>query len=117
MGIFESTNLYQYLNLISSIIATYVIARFCLVFPATAIDVETGLMWSWNTTHRNGWRTAIVIGLYPHLIAITIGLLVREGSTLLEQIVIVILCYIGLAIEIFALSLTFKELAIIYRER
>lgn len=85
LEIFESSNLNQYLNLISSIFATYVIARFCLVFPATAIDVETGLLWSWNTTYQNGWRTAIVIGLYPHLIAITIGLLVREGSTLLSR--------------------------------
>lgn len=96
---------------IASIPALYVLGRSSLVFPATAIDRKSGLRWSWVRTHGNGWRIFVVVGLFPWLIGMAIGLVWREEATVLEQVVLSILTYIGLAIEIIALSFTYKELA------
>lgn len=96
---------------IASIPALYVLARLSLAFPAVAIDRNAGLRWSWNRTRGNGWRIFVVVGLFPLLTDMTIWLVWREAATVLEETILSIFTFIGLAIEIIALSFVYKELA------
>lgn len=95
---------------IARVFAIYVLGRLCLVFPATAIDQNRGLRWSWENTRHNGWRMAIIVGLYPWVISILIWILSREEATLVENVITALLYYVGLAVTIFALSLTYREI-------
>ncbi len=95
---------------IGSIPALYVFSRLCLVFPAMAIDDSVSLRWSWEKTRGNGWRIFAVVGLFPWLIEKMIGLLSRNMATAVEQTILYILFYIGLALGVIALSFTYKEL-------
>jgi hypothetical protein len=101
----------DWIEQIASIPALYVLGRLSLVFPAAAIDKDSSLRWSWIRTYGNGWRIFIIVGLFPWLIGMVIGAAWREDATVLEQVVLSILAYVGLAIEIIALSFTYKELA------
>jgi hypothetical protein len=96
---------------IASIPAIYVLARLSLAFPATAIDKSCSLRWSWIRTRGNGWRIFVVVGLFPWLTGMAIESMSREEATVLELVALSILTYIGLAVEIIALSFTYKELA------
>lgn len=96
---------------VASIPALYVLARLSLAFPAVAIDRNAGLRWSWNRTRGNGWRIFVVVGLFPLLTDMTIWLVWREEATVLEETILSIFTFIGLAIEIIALSFVYKELA------
>lgn len=96
---------------IASIPALYVFARLSLAFPATAIDMRSGLRWSWARTQGNGWRIFVVVALFPWLADVSVDLLWREEATLLEQVALSIVTFVGLAIEIIALSFAYKELA------
>lgn len=95
---------------ISSIPALYVLARLSLAFPATAIDMRSSLRWSWARTQGNGWRIFVVVCLFPWFISMVLWFVWREEATLMEQVVLSILAYVGLAIEVVALSFTYKEL-------
>lgn len=97
-------------DFMASIPAMYFLARICLVLPATAIDKDTRLKWSWKITRGNGWRIAIIVGIYPLLISSLLWLITRHDETVIEYVIIGIFYYIGLALEIFALSLTYKEI-------
>ena len=88
----------------------YVLARLSLTLPATAIDRRVGLKWSWVNTRGNGWRIFVVVGLFPLLMELLFDLVAREGATVVEQGVLFILVYITIAIEVIALSLTYREL-------
>jgi hypothetical protein len=96
---------------IASIPALYVLARLSLAFPAVAIDRNPSLRWSWIRTRGNGWRIFVVVGLFPWLADMLIGFVWREDATVWEEVVLSILTFVGLAIEIIALSFTYKELA------
>ena len=97
-------------SLAASLPAMYVLARLCLVFPATAIDKVPSLKWSWRATRRNGWRIAVVVGLYPWLLNLSIWLFLRDEATFVERAILALLYYFVLAVGIFALSLTYKEI-------
>jgi len=88
----------------------YLLGRLSLVFPATAIDVKTGLKWSWIQTRNNGLRILVIIALFPWSLNILLSLLNRENATIFEQGIVGILMYLSAAIGIFALSLTYLEL-------
>jgi hypothetical protein len=96
---------------IASIPALYVLARLSLVFPAAAIDKSCSPRWSWIRTRGNGWRIFAVVGLFPWLTGMAIGFVWREEATVLEQVALSIITYLGIAVEIIALSFTYKELA------
>jgi hypothetical protein len=96
---------------VASIPALYVLARFSLAFPATAIDKRSSLRWAWTRTHGQGWRIFVIVGLFPWFFGMVLWFVWREEATLVEQVVLSILAYVGLAIEIVALSFTYKELA------
>ena len=96
---------------IARVFAIYIFARLCLVFPAAAIDEDRGFYWSWVNTRHNGWRMAVIVGLYPWLISLVIWLLSRTEATLLEKLITGLLYYLGMAVEVFALSLTYREIS------
>lgn len=97
-----------------SIPGLYVLARLSLALPATALDQRVGLRWSWVWTRGNGWRIFVVVGLFPWLMDMVLDLVSREGATVVEQVALFILAYVGIAIEVVALSLTYRELAAHY---
>lgn len=88
----------------------YLVGRFSLVLPATAIDVKSNIMWSWEATKNNGMRMLILIGVVPWVTSILLDLLWRENGTMFEYVFISILGYFALAVEIFILSLAFREI-------
>ena len=100
---------YYWISLLLSVPALYVLGRLSLVFPATAIDRKVSLKWSWVVTRGNGWRMFIIVGLFPWLLTLAVWLLWRENATVLEKTTLSIASYFGLAIEVFLLSLTYRE--------
>lgn len=98
----------QYL---ASVPAGYLFARLSPIFPATAIDRRVDLKWAWKLTQANGWRLFLVVAILPWIISAAIGLLYRGNATAVE---IGILTFLGsalFAVEIAALSLSYRELA------
>jgi len=96
---------------IASIPALYVFARLSLAFPAAAIDKHSGLRWSWLRTRGNGWRIFVVVCLFPWIFGIVLEAIAREEATVLEQVVLAIFGFLGLAVEIIALSYVYKDIA------
>ena len=102
-------DVFEWLKTLAYIPALYVLGRLCLVFPSTAIDRDKGIKWSWRVTKGNGLRMLVIVGVLPWLLSIFLGLFWRENATLVEQALLGLIGYIVMAIEIFALSLTYKE--------
>ena len=94
--------------LLSTLPALYVIGRLSLIFPATAVDTKSSIRQSWNQTKGQGWKMVVVIGLYPWLISLLMWLVVQEDPSLASRMISALLYYIGLALEVTALSLTFR---------
>jgi hypothetical protein len=97
-----------------SIPSLYVLARLSLTLPATAIDRSGGLRWSWARTRGNGWRIFVVVGLFPWFMDMVFDLVSREGATVVEQVALFMLACVVIAIEVVALSLTYRDLAANY---
>lgn len=104
-------NMLYWVKQVAAIPALYVLARLSLAFPAAAIDRHPGLRWSWTRTRGNGWRIFVVVALFPWLINMLIWFTWRKEATVAEEVVLSILAFVWLAIEIVALSFTYKELA------
>lgn len=100
---------FSWLKLVIMLPAGYVLARLSLVFPAIAIDERTSMKWSWKVSQNNGIRMLVLIGALPWILTIFLDLLWRENGTMLEYVILSVLGYIVVAIEIFILSLVFKE--------
>ena len=90
--------------------ALYVLARLSLVFPATAIDRIADLRWAWRLTEKNGWRLVVVVGVLPWVISYLLGLLYRGEPSLLETMVLTTVGIALFAVEIAALSISYREL-------
>jgi hypothetical protein len=88
----------------------YLFARLCLVFPATAIDRKVDLKWTWRLTRGNGWRLFVVVGVLPLVIKKIVELFYRENATPFETVILTLLGIALFAVEIAALSLSYREL-------
>jgi hypothetical protein len=106
----ESGTWAEWASSIARIPALYVFARLSLVFPATAIDKRPDLRWTWDLTRNNGWRLVVVVGVLPWVISGLVGLLYRENATVFETIILSVLGIALFAVEIAALSLSYREL-------
>jgi hypothetical protein len=95
---------------IISIPAMYVLGRLSLVFPAVAIDKPISLSRSWSYTRNNGLRMFFIVGLFPAILSVMLGAFTRDEATLIEQVILGFVFYLIFAIEIFALSLSYKEI-------
>ncbi len=93
-----------------SVPAYYLFARLCPVFPAVAIDRRVDLKWAWKLTQGNGWRLFLVVAVLPWLISAATGLLYRGNATALETVILTFLGSALFAVEIAALSLSYREL-------
>ena len=102
----------QWVKFIGSVPATYLLGRVTLVFPSIAMDRRLTLKGSWRLTSGNGWRMFVVVGLLPWAMAFLLSVFSREDSTVVEQVLLALAMYAAMAVEIFALSLAFKELVI-----
>ncbi len=97
----------QYL---ASVPACYLFARLSPIFPATAIDRTVDLKWAWKLTQGNGWRLFLVVAVLPWLISAVVGLLYRGNATAVETVILTSLGSALFAVEIAALSLSYREL-------
>lgn len=101
------------LILFSALPSVYIFSRLSLLFPATAIDRDVDVDWAWKISKKNGWRLAVIIVLLPLVFGLLQGLHVfflRGNATWVEDIIFVLLRLILLAVEIVALSLSYKHL-------
>ena len=90
--------------------ALYFFARLCLVFPATAVDRKVNLKWAWRMTKGNGWRLFLVIAVLPWILSRMVSLLYRGDATVGETILLTFVGCALFAVEIAALSLSYREL-------
>ena len=105
-----SDNNFSFLKLAFMLPAGYILSRLSLVFPATAVDKKSSMKWSWEISKNNGLRMFSLVAILPWITTIFLDLLWRENGTMLEYVFLSVLGYIVVAIEIFILSLAFKEL-------
>jgi len=90
--------------------AFYLFGRLCLVFPATAVDRNVDLRWAWKLSVNNGWRLVLLVAVLPWLISHALGLLYRANASLGEIIVLQSVAWAFFAVEVAAISLSYREL-------
>ena len=110
-NVYKNPDLFFVINSLATIPAFYVLGRFILIFPATAVDAYGGLLHSWKQTQGHGWKIVLVIGVYPWLISLLIWLAAGDEPNLFVQVITALLYYLGLALEVTALSFTYKSFA------
>ena len=88
----------------------YILSRLSLLYPATAVDRQVDLRWAWRLSKNNGWRLTIVVGFLPMFFVYLTDFLLRENATWIEYMIFQILGFIILAVEIVALSFSYKHL-------
>lgn len=93
--------------------SVYIFSRLSLLFPATAVDRDVDVDWAWNFSKKSGWRLAVIIVLLPLFFALLEVLqLSLWGKELnwVKGIIDALLSLTLLAIQIVALSLSYKHL-------
>lgn len=106
-----------WIKLLSEGLSLYVLGRISLVFPATAIDKKVSLKWSWVITQGNGWNMFVIVALFPLPFSFLINFIWSKNATNLESAVLSIASFFVFIIEIFALSLTYREFESYYVDR
>ena len=99
------------MNYIGAVIGTYLFARLALVFPATAIDARTSLVKAWRQTRGNGWRMVVIVGVLPWAFGYLAGLVTGDEPGIVIAVLVTVFATAFLAVEISALSLSYRELA------
>ncbi|OAH98219.1 hypothetical protein A1332_20770 [Methylomonas methanica] len=105
-----------WIKLFSLVLGGYVTARLSLVLPATAMDKKVSLKWSWVITRGNGFNMFAIVCLFPLFFNFIITMLWRENATDIENAVLSIATFFVTAIEVIALSLTYKEFESFYSQ-
>ncbi len=90
--------------------AFYLLARFCLVFPATAVDRNVDLKWAWRLSANNGWRLFLLVAVLPWVISYAVGLLYRAEASVVETILLQFIACAFFTVEVAAISLSYREL-------
>jgi hypothetical protein len=94
----------------SQVVSFYLMARLCVIFPATALDRKVNLRWAWDLTRKNGWRLTLVVGALPWILSHMVDFVYRGDATTLEAIALTFLGTALFAVEISAVSLAYREL-------
>jgi len=105
-----SDGLFSEAQYLASVPAYYLFARLSPVFPATAIDRTVNLRWAWRLTQGNGWRLFLIVAVLPWVISEIVALLYRGNATAVETVVLTFAGSALFAVEIAALSLSYREL-------
>jgi hypothetical protein len=100
----------DWLMFAAKIPALYLFARVCLVFPASAIDRRLDPRRSWQLTRHNGWRLLLVVAVLPWALTNLVWLMYREEPTAVETVALSFLWFALFAVEVTALSLSYREL-------
>jgi hypothetical protein len=100
----------DWLTYLAKIPAAYLFARLCMVFPATALDRRADWRWAWQLTRNNGWRLFVVVAILPWAISQLLALLYRAEATVIETILLSVTGIALFAVEIAAISLSYREL-------
>ena len=89
----------------------YVISRFSLILPATAIDINgKSLSWAWKLSSGNSWRLTLLIGLAPFTTDLILNALPTYNSLLYSLSIAGVWLIIGV-VEIGLLSLSYSWLS------
>lgn len=88
----------------------YMITRLSVLYPAIAVDEHANSQWAWRTTAHNGWRLALVVWILPGILYYLLNALLRENATLAEYAVFRLAGFVLLAVEMIALSFSYKHL-------
>ena len=88
----------------------YVFSRLSVLYPAIALDQGINARWAWQSTARNGWRLTLIVGVLPWILFYLVNLLLRESATFVEHIIIKFIGFFLLAVEVVALSFSYKHL-------
>lgn len=105
----SSTELTYVISLAILVPGGYVLSRLSILFPATAVDERPNLKWAWNITSGNGWKLFLIVALLPQLVS-AIYIFVDWPVHLIIQFAIGLLTYALVAIEIAALSVSYRFL-------
>lgn len=97
---------------LATVAATYLLARWSPLFPATALDRKAGLVWAWDLTRSNGLRMLALVGLLPWCYSMLVWLLLPEDAGAFLNLLSTLLVYPLLLVEISALSLAYRELVV-----
>lgn len=98
------------IQLITLLPVLYVISRWSLVLPATAVDdTEASLSEAWNLSDGQGWRLTVIIGVIPFIINNALEILPAYDSFIYGIIVAAVWLLIAV-FQIGLLSLSYSFL-------
>lgn len=106
----EVGSVFTWLEFTASVLATYILARLSLVFPALAIDQKVNIRWAWKCSENNGWRLVATIGLLPLALSWAFNLFIDNWSSVILTNLMMLLSVVIFVVEIVALSLSYREL-------
>jgi len=101
---------FEWIVSLARLLAYWFVARVCLMLPAIAIDRKPSLGAAWLASRRNGWRLAIVVGALPWWLQVLVDLLYRDGASMIEFALLVVLGTLMIIFEVTALSISYWEL-------
>jgi len=101
---------FEWTSFAAKVPAFYLFARLCLIFPATAVDRKVDVKWAWRQTANNGWRLVLLVGVLPWVISRAVGLLYCGNASVAEIIGLTFLSCALFAVEVAAISLSYREL-------
>jgi hypothetical protein len=94
---------------------SYVLGRYCMVFPATAVDLQPSFNWAWEQSKHIAWRLGILAGILPWLLSfiyhdtkILFGL---DQYPFAYSLITKLLWFALTTIEVAVLSIAFRELS------
>jgi hypothetical protein len=102
----------EWLHSVAQLPLLYVFGRLCVLFPATAVDRHPppDIRWAWRLTRDNGWRLLVIIGMLPWLFSWLVALVYRSNATAFEWLLVSLLAMALFAVEIAAVSISYREL-------
>jgi len=106
-----------YIQLLIYIPIMYILSRFSLIFPAIALGFKPRLKWSWQETKDYQFSLFFIVAIFPWLLDILLYFFYRDNATIIEGVIISVFSYVCFALGIIALSLTYKELYLIQKQK
>jgi hypothetical protein len=94
----------------AAVLAIWPIARFSPMLPAIAVDHAIGPLTAWRLSRGNGWRLLCVVGVLPWTLKWIVATLCRDGATMVEFGILLVLTSAFTVVQVAALSLSFWEL-------
>jgi len=87
----------------------YLVARWSLLLPATAIDQRPNLGWAWSLSKGNSMRLTLLVGIVPLVSAILMNFLSETDSIIYKGLVEMVWLVV-MVVEIGLLSLSYQWL-------